>query len=66
LLKEHPTWLVSRRGVLEGGESFAGAGRPFRNEDERRAVVDTYALVATIHEDAGPLALEIRRVRRAP
>jgi hypothetical protein len=63
LLKEHPNWLVTRRAVLAGGEAFAGAGRPFRGDDERKAVLDAYPLVATIHDDAGPQALEIRKVR---
>jgi hypothetical protein len=65
LLREHPTWIVTRRGVLASGEAFAGAGRPFRDESERRAVVEAYGLVATVHPEDGPLALELRRVRTA-
>jgi hypothetical protein len=63
LLREHPQWLVTRRGVLEGGEAFAGRGKPFHDDAERKAVLDAYPLIATVHEDAGPQALEIRRVR---
>jgi hypothetical protein len=64
LLKEHPQWLVTRRGVLAGGEAFAGRGKPFHSDEERRVVLDAYPLVATVHDDAGPQALEIRRVRQ--
>ena len=63
LVREKPRWLVTRRAVLTGGEAFAGRGRPFRDDAERRGVVDAYALVATIHPEAGPQALEIRRLR---
>jgi len=63
LLREHPRWLVIRRGVIQQGEAFAGAGRPFRDETERKAVSQAYGLVTTIHPEDGPNALEIRRAR---
>jgi hypothetical protein len=33
---------VVRRGVIEGGDAFAGAGRPFRGAAERDAVLADY------------------------
>jgi hypothetical protein len=63
LVRERPQWLVTRRGVLTGGEAFAGRGRPFRNDEERRGVLDAYPLVSVVDSTSGAQAMEIRRVR---
>lgn len=61
---ERPEWLVIRRGVVESGEAFAGAGRPFRDAAERDRVMGAYPLVEEVDPRSGPHALQVRR--RAP
>jgi hypothetical protein len=57
---ERPDWLVIRRGVFRG-QSFAGAGAPFRNLAERDALSARYALAAQIDTTSGDYALLILR-----
>jgi len=58
---ERPDWLVLRRGVMKEGRAFAGAGEPFRNTDERDALLKRYHVATVVLEDAGDHALEVLR-----
>lgn len=62
--EKRPDWLVVRRGVLANGESFAGAGAPFRSPAERDTLLATYESMTVIDEHAGDRALLI--LRRKP
>ena len=69
IAREHPDWLLTRRAILagdSGGEAFAGRGRPFRNAEERAAVLANYMLIGTVHPEAGAQAIEIRRASPPP
>ncbi len=66
IAKEHPDWLVTRRGILEGangGAAFAGRGRPFRDDAERIATLAPYHTLAIVNREAGDQAMEIRGLR---
>lgn len=56
-----PEWLVVRRGVVTGGEAFAGAGRPFRDPAERDSTFARYPLVEELDPRSGDNALQVRR-----
>jgi len=60
---ERPEWLVVRRGVLRGGQAFAGAGTPFRNLTERDTLLSGYENVAVADSLSGDMALLILRRR---
>jgi hypothetical protein len=66
IAREHPDWLLTRRGILVGDEAFAGRGRPFRNPAERDAVLANYTLLGTVHPELGAQAIEIRRAGPPP
>ncbi|MGH7723900.1 MAG: hypothetical protein ACREOU_00575 [Candidatus Eiseniibacteriota bacterium] len=57
----NPEWLVVRRGVVRGGEAFAGVGEPFRSAAERDSLFARYRLVGVADRRAGELALEVRQ-----
>jgi len=61
---ERPDWLVVRRGVLESGQGFAGAGAPFRSLSERDAVRAAFDVVgvadSTVSHDMALLVLRRR------
>ena len=58
-----PEWLVLRRGVLLGGRAFAGVGAPFRNADERNALLQRYGVATVIDTTSGDQALVVLRRR---
>ena len=63
IAREHPDWLLTRRGILEGangGAAFAGRGRPFRDDAERVRTLAAYTRLAVVDPEAGDQALEIR------
>jgi len=55
--REHPDWLVVRRGFVTGGRAFAGAGAPFRSEQERSDVFARYSVEAASDSASGDNAL---------
>ena len=63
VVRERPDWLVVRRGVLQSGRTFAGAGAPFRNPGERDAIVSQYLTVGVADTLAGPNTLLVLRRR---
>ena len=60
---ERPEWLVTRRGVLEQMEAFAGVGAPFRSTAERDAILARYVVATTVADESGPNALLVLRRR---
>lgn len=63
-LREHPDWIVVRRGFLRANVAFAGAGAPFRDPEERARVFSAFSPVAVMDSSAGDQALVV--LRRAP
>ncbi|HET9328550.1 MAG TPA: hypothetical protein VFQ05_17420 [Candidatus Eisenbacteria bacterium] len=62
--RERPDWLVVRRGVVTGGQAFAGAGAPFRSAEERAAVFGAYTTEAVADTVAGANMLLVMSRRR--
>lgn len=60
---ERPDWLIVRRGVLESGRGFAGAGAPFRNAGERDALRAAFETVGVADSVSGDMALLVLRRR---
>jgi hypothetical protein len=58
-----PEWLVVRRGVLRGGQAFAGAGAPFRGAAERDALLQRYTVSTVVDTMSGDQALIVLRRR---
>jgi len=58
-----PEWLVVRRGVLRGGQAFAGAGAPFRSAAERDAMLERYTIATVIDTTSGDQSLIVLRRR---
>ena len=64
IASERPDWLIVRRGVLEGGQAFAGAGAPFRGAVERDAVRAAFEVVGVADSSvSGEMALLVLRRR---
>uniref|UniRef100_A0A832MKW0 Glycosyltransferase RgtA/B/C/D-like domain-containing protein n=1 Tax=Eiseniibacteriota bacterium TaxID=2212470 RepID=A0A832MKW0_UNCEI len=61
LAERAPEWLVVRRGVLDTGRAFAGAGAPFRSAAERDAALARYRLVRDPGPAGDPSALLVLR-----
>lgn len=61
LAERAPEWLVVRRGVLETGHAFAGAGSPFRSAAERDAALARYRLARDPGPAEDPSALLVLR-----
>lgn len=61
---EDPEWLVIRRGVLQSGEAFAGAGAPFRSATERDGMLARYGMATVQNDAAGEAALAVLRRRQ--
>jgi hypothetical protein len=61
---ERPDWLVVRRGVLRGGQAFAGAGAPFRDQAQRDVLLSRYSVAAQIDTISGDNQLLV--LRRSP
>jgi hypothetical protein len=60
----HPDWLVVRRGVLTSGQSFAGAGVPFRSTAERDSLFAGYQLIGWVDESSADNAFGVFQRRR--
>ena len=60
---EKPEWLVLRRGLLSGMDSFAGVGAPFRSAAERDAMLANYQVSKIVSESSGAAALVVLRRR---
>lgn len=61
---ERPEWLVVRRGMLERGAAFAGAGAPFRSQAERDSLLARYTPRTVVDEPSGENALVVMRRAR--
>jgi hypothetical protein len=61
--RHHPEWLVGRVSMLVKGEAFAGTGAPFRDPEERSAMLAGYQLVAQSDASQGDQGLVIFRRR---
>jgi arabinofuranosyltransferase len=57
--KAHPDWLVIRRGTLQSGVSFAGAGAPFRSPGERDELLRRYEVATVVDTLSGDNALVV-------
>jgi hypothetical protein len=62
--RERPEWLLSRRGVLLRNAAFAGAGQPFRSDEERDRTLADYTVAAAQDTSIGDAAWLV--LRRAP
>lgn len=62
--REHPDWLIVRRGVLMNVANAMGAGQPFRSRAERDTLIAHYAKIAVVDSLAGDNAMFILRRAR--
>jgi hypothetical protein len=63
VVSEKPDWLVVRAGTLSSGAAWAGAGAPFRSDEERLALLQTYAAEDTVEPTRADQALVVLRRR---
>jgi len=59
--RQKPEWLVTRRGMMERGTAFVGAGQPFRSAEERARVFAGYQRIAETDSTAGEQTIVVMK-----